>query len=162
MRLKSHLVVGAAIGIIIAGINIRYCTQPTPMQSTILFFTMLGSVAPDVDIKLSGFKNVPFKKRTMLSHRGITHHVILPFLIAVVGLFCYGLNRLIVLSFAVGVATHILMDMFSPLGVPYGVRYKERIRLPVYRTGGLSELVVVGVVLLIVFMYEYWIRGGAF
>ena len=162
MKLRSHLVIGMAVGVALSGMSIQHYTQPTPEQTLILLFVMLGSVAPDIDARLNGFKDVPFKKRTMLSHRGITHHVALPFLIAFAGLFYRGLERVAFLNFATGVTTHILMDMFSPLGVPYGVRYRERVRLPVYRTGGFSELVVLIVSVAVVFGIEYWIRGGVF
>ena len=157
MRLKSHLAVAFMVGATVSGISIYQYAQPTQLQLLVLFFVMLGGVAPDIDARLNGFRDVPFKKRIMLSHRGITHHVAVPFLIAIAGLFCHGLEMTAVLSFAVGTATHIVADMFSPLGVPYGIKYQDRIRLPVYKTGGFSEFVAVIVVVAIVLGIEYWL-----
>lgn len=135
MTLKNHLAVGALFGLGAEGINISRLTL-THLQVLMLAAVVVGSVAPDIDLTLSGFKHEKFKDRTFLSHRGITHHILLPVFLAVLG---FALAKPILVAFALGTAVHIITDMFSPLGVPYGLKYQKRARVPLYETGKRSE-----------------------
>ena len=143
MKVKSHLAVGTLVGIGAVGVH-----DLTRLQVLMLAAVIIGSVIPDVDLTLTGFKYEKFKDRTFLSHRGITHHVLLPIVIALLGFI---FSRPVLVAFALGLGVHIITDMFSPLGVPYGFKYQKRVKIPLYTTGKLSENVFLVFVLLLVF-----------
>ena len=156
MRLRNHLVVGFLTGLSVNGINLLHPAVPTHAQVIGLASVVIGSVAPDVDLTLNGFKKESFKERTMLSHRGLTHHIALPFVLLLIALLQGGLERLMWLQFAVGVFVHILIDMFSPLGIPYSLKYQKRLSIPLYRTGKASEYVfLLGIVVVCLLALGY-------
>ncbi len=135
MTLKNHLAVGALFGLGAVGIDPTYLAI-THSQILMLAAVIVGSIVPDIDLALTGFRHERFIDRTLLSHRGITHHVLLPVFLAVLGLVS---AEPVLVAFAVGTAVHIVTDIFSPLGVPYGLKYQKRVRIPLYTTGEWSE-----------------------
>ncbi len=154
MTVRNHLLIGTFFGLGAVGIDLVHITALTRLQVLMFAAVVIGSVIPDIDLTLSGFKHEKFKDRTFLSHRGITHHILLPVAIAIAGFLSTGVNKAVLIAFAVGVAVHIVTDMFSPLGVPYGLKYQKRVRIPVYTTGNPSEWVfMVAVSLLILTMF---------
>ena len=150
MTVRNHLLVGALFGLGAVGIDLSRLTALTHLQVLMFAAVVIGSVIPDMDLTLSGFKHEKFKNRTFLSHRGITHHILLPVVIAIAGFLSAGITKAILIAFTIGVAVHIVTDMFSPLGVPYGLKYQKRIGLPVYTTGSASELVFMVIVSLLI------------
>ena len=145
VKVKSHLAVGTLFGVGVLGVHNFKLTH---LQVLMLAAIVVGSIIPDIDLTLSGFKYEKFKDRTFLSHRGITHHVLLPVITALIGFI---FSKPILVAFAIGLAIHIVMDMFSPLGVPYGLKYQKRLRIPLYTTGNVSEKIFLAFVLLLVF-----------
>lgn len=150
MTVRNHLTVGALFGLGAVGIDLSRLTVLTRLQVLMFAAVVIGSVIPDIDLTLTGFKHEKFTERTFLSHRGITHHISLPVAIAIAGFFSTGVNKAVLIAFAIGVAVHVVTDMFSPLGVPYGLKYQKRIRIPVYTTGNPSELMFVAVISLLI------------
>ena len=106
---------------------------------------VVGSILPDVDLK----KGLPYpNKRTLFnSHRGITHHAALPALMFL-GALCVKdfVNPYIgfyLLSFAVGYASHLILDSLTPLGIPYTIGYYPRFSLKLVKTGKVGEIFVI-------------------
>ena len=116
-----------------------------------------GTFAPDLDIKVFGSQQqIPFKERTLLSHRGITHHVAIPVLLFIFSFLLTGISAAAVKWFALGYALHLFEDMFSVSGIPYGLKYQDRVRLNLYITGAPSEFVIVLLfTTLIVLLYAF-------
>lgn len=155
MRLKNHLAIGFLMGAWINGINLIHPSL-TQVQVAAMSAVLVGSVAPDIDMALNGFAKKPFRERDMLSHRGITHHILLPLVLFLLGLMQAGWERLLWIEFAIGVASHILMDLFSPLGVPYALSYQKRLRIPLYRTGEISEMLFTVAVSMAMLVLTVW------
>ena len=120
----------------------------------------LGSIFPDVDLK----KGLPFppKRNLFNAHRGITHH---PALVVVLFLCSIVLKDLVnrtvgvfLLSFTVGYASHLLLDILTPLGIPYKTKYYPRLSLKLIKTGKLGELFVI---LLLLSALIYQAKNGS-
>ena len=150
MTIKSHIWVGFLSGLGFSKINFLHISSIKPMQVVVVALILAGSVFPDFDLTLSGFKRENFKKRTIFSHRGISHHFAIPVLLTIIALSVGPELRIVVSAFTMGVTLHILTDMFSPLGVMFGSRYQDRVSIPLYKTKTPSETVFVGVVSLII------------
>ncbi len=121
--------------------------------------SVFGALLPDVDLK----NGLPFpSKRTLLnSHRGITHHPLIPLVLFFLSLGVkdflnknLGIN---LLSFTVGYSSHLLLDLLTPLGIPYKTKYYPRLSLKLFKTGKLGELFVI---LILVGLLIYQIKNG--
>jgi len=108
--------------------------------------SVLGSVAPDVDLKL-GLQRFRQERGLFKTHRGITHHLLVAVAFLLLSLAVRDLvNRqfgIYLLSFAVGYASHLFLDALNPLGVPYGFGYYPRFSLKLMRSGGKGEIFVI-------------------
>ena len=115
----------------------------------------LGSIAPDIDIKLG----LPFPpKRTLFNaHRGITHHPAVAGFLFILSIavkdFLNERTGIFLLSFTVGYASHLLLDLLTPLGIPYKFKYYPRLSLKLVKTGKLGELFVI-LMLLTALIYQ--------
>jgi len=106
---------GHIIGAWLVGKLVELATKNKISQNT-WFFLILGGILPDVDFVLQ----LVFKVNL---HRGITHSVFFAIISAVV---IYSILRLIKekkawnysLFLALGILTHLFLDLFSVQGVP--------------------------------------------
>ncbi len=123
---------------------------------------VFGALLPDVDLRF-GLQNYKRERGLLKSHRGITHHAAL-----IPGLFIFGLFAKdffvdpvagYLLSFSVGYISHLILDTFNPLGIPYRLGYYPRFSLKVVRTGGKGEIFVI---LLLVALLSYLLNGNGF
>ncbi len=118
-----------------------------------------GSVAPDFDVKLFGLTNKPFRERTLFEHRGIFHHVLMPVFL-LIAVFLVGFTDMpkevqtAMYYFTGGYALHLLTDAFSLTGIPYWT-YQDRVRFKLYRTGDVTEALVVIAFSFIVLAFLY-------
>lgn len=119
---------------------------------------MFGAVAPDFDMHWTGFRQKTQehaaywspKSNLFNSHRGWTHHIFVPFILVLISLFLSFPYKEILMAFTFGVIVHLVTDMFSPMGIPV-FKNKDRARLPLYKTGQVSEILFV--IILSVFMF---------
>lgn len=121
----------------------------------------LGSVAPDIDIKLG----LPFPpKRTLFNaHRGVTHHPAVAGFLFILSIavkdFLNEKAGIFLLSFTVGYFSHLLLDILTPLGIPYKLKYYPRLSLKLVKTGKLGELFVI---LMLLTALIYQVKAGIF
>ncbi|AEA33630.1 metal-dependent hydrolase [Hippea maritima] len=155
MKLKSHFFVGLLLAPGVAGIDPGRITSVTDLQVLLIGVFLIGNIIPDIDLALTGFKYERFKERTLLSHRGITHHIFLPIIAALAGFLLNEPPRSIVLAFAFGLALHVALDALSPLGVPYGLKYQKRLSIPLYTTGKWSEGFFLAILTLSIILLTY-------
>jgi len=166
MTKRSHLWLGALVAVSI--VQQRLTTDLGLFEAVAFVF---GSILPDIDVgwSMRETERTPFKQRTLLaSHRGFTHHIIIPIMLIILSFFMRSSNgfmSLYVLYLGLGIALHDALDMLSPLGVPYGFTYQKRIALKFYRTGEVSEYLFVFAVtsIIVVFLFEhfkYFFAGG--
>jgi len=105
----------------------------------------VGSVVPDID--LSKGLPPPYKRNLFNSHRGITHHPIVPAFL-LLGVFFLRKNGFIelstyLLSFTVGYISHLILDALNPLGIPYKFSYYPRFSLKWMKSGRIGEIFVI-------------------
>ncbi len=128
----------------------------------------VGSLIPDVDIG-KGLPP-PYRRTLFNSHRGITHHPAVPLLLVFVAFFLKTKGfcdiYIYLISFTVGYASHLILDVLNPLGIPYGFSYYPRFSLKLMKSGKLGEIFVilflVSTLLVFVNVKEFRILGFSF
>ncbi|MEM3829556.1 MAG: TrbC family F-type conjugative pilus assembly protein, partial [Conexivisphaerales archaeon] len=128
---------------------------------------IFGSIIPDIDVKWSANRTSYFRftgdkmnrnnykpqKHTLLNaHRGWTHHIFLPIILVLIGLFLNGFYQQVLFAFTFGVIIHIATDMFSPMGIPL-LGNNTRVSLPLYKTGKISEFFFVSAISAVLFFF---------
>jgi len=105
----------------------------------------IGSVIPDIDLNKGLPK--PWERTLFNSHRGITHHILIPIALIALSIFLRDNYSLEVgkylLSFSIGYTSHILLDILNPLGVPFSYKYYPRLSLKFVRSGKVGEIFVI-------------------
>lgn len=145
MRYYTHIATSLAGAVIIADYS------NLSLNAAIVTGVIIGSVLPDIDEPKSYIgrrsKGVSVAVKGLFGHRGITHSI-LPCLLLI--LVASNHQYDIFIGLAVGYIFHIVGDALSKAGVPLFLPFsKKRIGLPVYRTGGVGEKV------LMLFMIAY-------
>lgn len=118
-----------------------------------------GSVLPDVDWKKGLPK--PWTRTLFNTHRGITHHIVIPLILVLISIYfrndySYEIGRYM-LSFSIGYASHILLDILNPLGVPFTLKYYPRLSLKLVRSGKVGEIFVI---LILIVLLIYFVKSG--
>ena len=154
MKKVSHKIVGfgGVVGILIGGGNLLYA---------LMFF--LGSSLPDVDTYWNDW-NV--YRKDFLGHRGFTHSFLLNFFLTVLSFVGSLIDSLFTPLFFLflGSFIHVVLDAFSPSGVPIYLSYYPRLRYPIYKTGSLRDegLAFVVAFFLVGFGYFYKVHTVEF
>jgi membrane-bound metal-dependent hydrolase YbcI (DUF457 family) len=108
----------------------------------------VASIMPDFDaIGITGRVLKP-----LIGHRNASHSL---FAIMLIGLVCRAVLPGLAVYAALGYATHVLLDMFNITGVGLlWPLYRGRIRVPLIRTGGDLENLVIypGAVILLLYV----------
>lgn len=157
MRGRTHAAAGVCAGICVAS----HAGLPLGTGILVIASSAIGSLLPDLDTFTStlGRRTAPvsFLIRLVFGHRTILHAVIPWTLLAVLLCGIYPDVTTYVSAAAVGVATHLLLDMLNPAGVPLLWPLGIRFRLGIFRSGGLCDrLLGIGLsVAAIIFAYHY-------
>lgn len=154
MTFKSHIALG-----IIGGLSLGYFT---PIGELNHYYTAmmpligLGSVMPDIDEPKSFIgKKLPGISHLIsftFTHRGFTHFLICPLLIAVIAGLFLNEARFYVYALTFGMFMHQVGDMLTKSGIPYYFfPFKGRaVLLPRalrFYTGGIVERIILVVIL---------------
>ncbi|MGB9637767.1 MAG: metal-dependent hydrolase [bacterium] len=123
MTKRSHILVGFCFGLIF---NVN------PLLS------IVGALIPDIDITWGKY----FRNNFWLSHRGFTHHFIIPLILLVLSIF-YNKFSFILLPISVGYFSHLLADLLTINGIPLFFSYYPRISLKLLKTGSFLEYFIV-------------------
>lgn len=106
-----------------------------------------GSLLPDIDHPKSwlGRRLLPISvPLTMLvGHRGITHSLLAVVAMAFVLTFYGGIAGGVVAALSIGYVVHLAGDFVTNSGIPLLWPIKRRYRLPLAKTGGFVEPVIV-------------------
>lgn len=156
MRVMSHLAVGAASWVWLAGDGL---VSHDPRAAVLV---LAGALLPDIDHPQSWLgRRLPFLSRpiaAIFGHRGITHSL----LAVALGVWLLGSESggVWISALAVGYLSHLAADGLTPQGVPLLWPNHHRFSLPVCSTGGAMEIVVVlAVVLLALWKGGGWLLG---
>lgn len=122
---RTHVTVGVAAYTAIAGFD--------PFG---IIVTALTSKLPDIDISFG--------------HRGATHS-----LLAVLALYLIVRSRYpeLVTPALTGCITHLILDTLTPMGVPWFWPFGERIKIPVFKTGGFGDKLITWVAVGLIFLF---------
>lgn len=156
MTRSSHTLIGAAIGATGAFM------LPLHMSWCFLVGCVLGANAPDWLEYPVFWGNQRF---SVVGHRRITHLLWL-WGISIGGvlwlLYFYPLGLVPEMAvwaiggFAFSGFIHVLLDLFSPTGVPILVPTGKRTSIPIYRTGSISEAMLVIAIIGVIALFNYW------
>ncbi len=143
MMASSHIIVGAATWTWLAA---RFGLPPLDPVATAM--AVLGSLAPDIDHPKSALgsrlKPISIPISVVFGHRGITHSLLA---VGACGwvLLESGVYARLTAPFLVGYIMHLAGDLLSPAGLPllYPLKRKRNFALPIIKTGGFSEQIVV-------------------
>lgn len=143
MMASSHIIVGAATW---TWLSARFGLPALDPVATGM--AVLGSLAPDIDHPKSALgsrlKPISIPISLLFGHRGITHSLLAVGACAWVLLESGAYTRLTA-PFLVGYIMHLAGDLLSPAGLPllYPLKRKRNFALPIIKTGGFSEQIVV-------------------
>lgn len=134
----THLAAGLSIGI---GLSILMDAS-AGTSATITLCTCIGSLLPDIDTSKSrlGHKIAPLSwiLRIFVGHREIFHSLIWMFpLVFLAYLFPSALT--VIVSAALGILSHLLLDSITASGVPLFWPFKYRLSLAKFRCGGIID-----------------------
>lgn len=117
MMRRTHAAAGLAVGFALGAYH------QTPLLDTLLIAVVseTASLLPDLDLRLK------------IKHRTLTHSLLM--LSTLTLLVNYALPSLTV-PFALGYASHLLLDMLTVHGIELCYPWHRRIRLMSFRTGG--------------------------
>ena len=140
MMAKSHAITGLATWLVVAPL-----LHAPPLAPSCLMLALLGSLLPDIDHPASWVgrrvKPVSTVISRMFGHRGITHSALVVVVLAAL-LNRRGYSQDSVAAVSVGYLSHLAADMLSSAGLRLAWPLPGNWALPVYRTGTLSELVL--------------------
>ena len=137
MKGYTHLAGGLVFGLLL---NVPGYALP---------LTIVGAAFPDIDLKFSTLIPPKGKKKSLLTtHRGFTHHPLLVFALFTLWVYLekafpqYHFYWQFLYGFWVGYLSHLVLDMLTPLGIPVGFSYYPRLKIPLMKTGGVGEKIL--------------------
>ena len=143
MMAGSHVVVGVVTWVVTLRLGIHGAVEPIGVAAA-----ALGSLLPDIDHPKSAvgsvLKPISVPLAMLLGHRGLTHSM-LAVLGATLLLSHLGVNS-VAAPLVLGYLSHLAADVLTPAGVPLLWPLKRRFAVPLCRTGGVGEFLVVGVI----------------
>ena len=142
MKGTTHLTAG-----IIAGMMFTAATnQPESISATIIITTGILALVPDIDKPSSTIgRRIPLFSipASLAGHRNLFHAPLLYIAIYTVLLIQFHTYTLWFTAGLIGVASHILLDMFNPAGIPLLYPFaSKRFHIANIRSGGIIDWLV--------------------
>ena len=145
MMAGSHVVVGAAAWMLVA----PHIGLPA-IEPVALALAAAGALLPDIDHPRSWVgRRLPIVSRPlarMVSHRGFTHSL-LAVALCILLLRARGWHRGAASPLVVGYLSHLAADLVTPAGLRLAWPLAARQALPLCRTGGFAEPLIVALLL---------------
>lgn len=134
---KTHIAAGYSAGILLlAQLNRTTWLPPEGLLPSlgIIGLAVVGSLAPDIDLPYSKIgrrsKTVSSTVNLFFGHRTITHAPLVWLVLCAVLSSVLGQTwHIYVLAFALGIGTHILLDLCNSAGVPLLWPYSHRFHI---------------------------------
>lgn len=139
MKGSTHLAAGVITGLFLA---IHTHAEPA-LTSTLIAGASLGSLLPDIDNCQSAIGNkikpVSFLTQILIGHRTVFHAPVLYIILYI--MFTQTAPALIPIinGIAIGIASHLFLDMLNPAGIPLLWPISKRYRILSIRSGGLID-----------------------
>ena len=118
-----------------------------PWGAAAIGAAVVGSLLPDLDHPKSwlGRRLLPISipLSMLVGHRGVTHSLLAIVALAAVLTMYGGVGGGIVTALCIGYANHLVGDFVTNSGIPLFWPIKRRYGLPLARTGGIREPIIV-------------------
>jgi len=155
MLYRTHLLAGAAAGLVLAG------------NSDILLMSVgtagIAALLPDLDSPHSKLgRLVPFISWPLnitIGHRGVLHSLLAAIAISLLMMIIriwYPISNNFIFAVFVGYVSHLVLDSFNPSGVPWLWPLKIHFRVPLIQTGSILERLVVIPAMLVLCVWLAW------
>lgn len=140
MLWKTHVVGGLLVGALIAP---QVTNGDLSTQVVFIACAGIGALLPDIDSIHSkvGRALLPVSAtiQLLLGHRGVFHSLLLPILLFGSFKIFLPIYTVYYLPLFVGYISHIVLDMFTPEGVPLLWPLSKHFSIPLVQTGGIIE-----------------------
>ena len=135
---KTHLAAGTALGI-----GLCLMTQPSPVLTAITIGTSaIGSLLPDIDTASSkiGRRIAPLAwvLRILFGHRKLFHSLAF-WSVTLGGLWLLRVPQTLLIGLALGIGSHLLLDILNPAGIELLWPIPVRFSLGGFQCGGLMD-----------------------
>ena len=108
--------------------------------------SVVGGLFPDIDLQTSTVgQKVKYLSRLInkiFGHRTLFHAPLLYIAIYFVLTIYFPKYQMYILAWSLGVASHLILDMLNPTGIPLFYPFQRKIRIAKIRTSGEGENVV--------------------
>lgn len=149
MKGPTHIAGGAVAGLLLASSQSLTLQQALPITATV----MVASLIPDIDICTSkAGRMIPPASiliQLFIGHRTLFHSPLLYLAIYAAAISTYPGAATYIHAAAIGIISHLLLDMMNPAGVPLLWPIGKRFHIASFRSGGLFDWLLCGVLYLI-------------
>ena len=132
----THAFAGLASGMAL----VSYYEAAPDVTALMLTASLSGSLFPDIDLATSklGSKVKPVSTliHYVFGHRTLFHSPLLLFALYGTAMHWVPAYQMYWLAFSIGMASHLLLDMFNIKGIPLFYPMKKRFHLAKIKTGG--------------------------
>lgn len=139
MRGKTHVAAGTAIGLFISS----QCNLSLPDTLAVTACAATGSLIPDIDNVTSKLGRLcapaSLLIQLFIGHRTVFHAPVLYLTLSYVITRLYPSQLMPILACMAGIASHLILDLFNPAGIPLFWPLNKRIHLAPFHSGGLFD-----------------------
>ena len=170
MTVKGHIVLASTL----AYLPVEYMNEYYSFTESILVYLLIlfGALLPDIDEPKSYIGNkltyfAQFLKLMGLKHRTVTHWLITPLLIALVGYFLLeDIEQIIILSIAFGILAHDIGDLLTKGGIDgffYPLFPQRKIvllpRFLRFKTFSIQEMMIIAALVCVnIYIYSLFLK----
>lgn len=145
MKGSTHLSAGLAAGLALS----LYSNIPPVEAAVITLLSGIGSLAPDLDIASSIIgRKLPITSRLaniLFGHRTVLHALI-PWTVVLYLLWqvlaAVPFRWAIIVGAAIGILSHLSLDMLNPSGIPLFWPLRSRLGFGLFRSGGAVDRMI--------------------
>lgn len=151
MKGLTHLSAGALTGMAL------YAGNPSETILMAAGISAVGALIPDIDVSTSKIARIcrpaSMAVELICGHRGVFHGLLL-WTAAISAWYLIKPEHLPWIKAAAGgIASHLILDMLNPAGVPLLWPLKKRISLATFKSGGLTDFLL-GVAFAAILIYQ--------
>lgn len=161
MKGATHIAGGAVAGLALTAVLDLNATQAITATAC----TMVGSLLPDIDICTSkaGRTIAPasFLIQLFIGHRTLFHAPLLYILLYAAAAKLFPEHIFVAGAALIGVASHLLLDMLNPAGVPLLWPVPKKIHVARFQSGGIFDWLLCGILTVWAGILLYRLLGAA-
>lgn len=146
MLWRTHVLGGVTAGVLVASFTASTEPKAMLMSAGIAGFAAL---LPDLDSPHSKLGRIvlpaSWATQKIIGHRGPLHSLLAAVIVALLAVTTIPFTHTMIWFYAIiaGYVSHLLLDALNPQGVPFFWPLPIRVRIPIARTGGIIERLLV-------------------